>query len=68
MLDPHGELVDDVLDHIPAYRTNDVILFDVSDSDFPIGFNLLQYKNPDEKPRIVSGIVTTFNKLFAHSR
>jgi hypothetical protein len=45
-----------------------VILFDVSDSDFPIGFNLLQYKHPDEKTRIVSGIVTTFNKLFAHSR
>lgn len=42
LLDPHGELVDTVLEHIPTNRINDVILFDVSDSDFPIGFNLLQ--------------------------
>jgi hypothetical protein len=43
-----------VLDHIPSHRTNDVILFDVADSDFPIGFNLLQAKDADEKVRIVS--------------
>jgi type IV secretory pathway TraG/TraD family ATPase VirD4 len=68
LLDPHGELVETVLEHIPSHRTNDVILFDVSDSDFPIGFNLLQAKDADEKTRIVSGVVTTFAKLFAHSR
>lgn len=68
LLDPHGELVETVLEHIPSHRTNDVILFDVSDSDFPIGFNLLQAKDADEKIRIVSGVVTTFAKLFAHSR
>lgn len=68
LLDPHGELVETVLEHIPSHRTNDVILFDVSDSEFPIGFNLLQAKDADEKIRIVSGVVTTFAKLFAHSR
>ena len=68
LLDPHGELVETVLEHIPSHRTNDVILFDVADSEFPIGFNLLQYKDADEKIRIVSGVVTTFQKLFAHSR
>lgn len=36
LLDPHGELVDSVLEHIPTNRINDVIMFDVSDSDFPI--------------------------------
>ena len=68
LLDPHGELVETVLEHIPSHRTNDVILFDVADSEFPIGFNLLQAKDADEKTRIVSGVVTTFAKLFAHSR
>ena len=68
LLDPHGELVETVLEHIPSHRTNDVILFDVADSDFPIGFNLLQAKDADEKVRIVSWVVTTFQKLFAHSR
>ena len=68
LLDPHGDLVDTVMEHVPSYRTNDVILFDVSDSDFPIGFNLFQYRNEDEKNRIVSWIVSVFHKLFAHSR
>ena len=42
LLDPHGEFVDNILEHIPTNRINDVILFDVGDTDFPIGFNLLQ--------------------------
>lgn len=68
LLDPHGELVDSVLEHIPTNRINDVILFDVSDSDFPIGFNLLQANSEEEKNLIASGVVSTFAKLFAHSR
>lgn len=67
LLDPHGDLVDTVMEHIPTNRINDVILFDVSDTDFPIGFNLLQYKTEDEKIRIVSGVVSAFYKLFANS-
>lgn len=67
LLDPHGELVETVLEHIPTHRTNDVILFDIADSEYPIGFNLLQAKNEDEKNLIVSGVVTTFQKLFANS-
>jgi len=68
LLDPHWDLVDTVIEHIPKHRINDVILFDISDSEFPIGFNLLQYENEDEKVRIVSGVVSTFYRLFEHSR
>ncbi|HKL44545.1 MAG TPA: DUF87 domain-containing protein [Candidatus Absconditabacterales bacterium] len=67
LLDPHGDLVDTVLEHVPTNRINDVILFDVSDTDFPMGFNLLQADNEDEKNRIASGVVATFHKLFEHS-
>lgn len=67
LLDPHGDLVDTVLEHIPTSRINDVILFDVSDTDYPIGFNLLQAENEDEKNRIASGVVSTFQKLFENS-
>ena len=68
LLDPHGDLVETVLEHIPKHRINDVILFDVADTDFPIGFNLLQYDSEEEKNRIVSGVVSAFYRLFAHSR
>ena len=64
LLDPHGELVDSVLEHIPSNRINDVILFDVSDTEFPIGFNLFQADNEDAKNLIASGIVSTFYRLF----
>jgi len=63
-----GELVDAVLEHIPTNRINDVILFDVADSDFPIGFNLLQAETEDGKNLIASGVVTTFKRLFGTSR
>lgn len=36
VLDPHGDLIDDCLAHIPASRINDVVLFDVSDTNFPV--------------------------------
>ncbi|MDR2540215.1 MAG: type IV secretion system DNA-binding domain-containing protein [Candidatus Peribacteria bacterium] len=68
VLDPHGELVDTIIESIPSHRINDVILFDVSDSEYPIGFNLLQADNEDEKNRIASGVVSTFQKLFDNSR
>ena len=68
LLDPHGELVDDLLEYIPSNRINDVILFDVGDAEYPIGFNLLQADNEDEKNRSASGVVSTFQKLFDNSR
>ncbi|MDR0370060.1 MAG: type IV secretion system DNA-binding domain-containing protein [Candidatus Peribacteria bacterium] len=67
ILDPHGELVDTIVESIPSHRINDVILFDISDTEYPIGFNLLQADNEDEKNRIASGVVSTFQKLFDNS-
>lgn len=68
LLDPHGELVDIALEHIPQNRINDVILFDVADADRPIGFNLLQADTEEGRNLIISGVVGTFKKLFVDSR
>lgn len=68
LLDPHGELVDAVIEHIPTNRINDVIMFDVADSEYPIGFNLLQSNTEEGKNLIASGVVTTFKRLFGNSR
>lgn len=67
LLDPHWELVDIVMEHIPSYRINDVILFDVSDMEYPIWFNLLQADNEQEKVLIASWVVSAFYKLFGNS-
>lgn len=68
LLDPHGDLVDDVLSQVPSYRVNDVVLFDVADSERPIGFNVFEYEHESEKPLIASWVVWIFKKLYDNSR
>ena len=68
LLDPHGDLVDDVLSQVPSYRVNDVVLFDVADTERPIGFNVFEYENESEKALIASWVVGIFKKLYDNSR
>ncbi len=67
VLDPHGDLVEDVMAHLPSRRTNDVIIFDVSDTANPVGFNILEYNHPEQKNLIASGVVSIFKKLYENS-
>ena len=39
--DPHGDAIDTILDHIPKSEFGRVVVFDPSDSEFPVGFNPL---------------------------
>jgi len=41
VIDPHGDLANDILDHIPSHRIEDVTYFNPADTEFPVGFNLL---------------------------
>jgi len=61
VVDPHGDLVEDVMAHIPSHRTNDVVIFDVSDTANPVWFNILEYNTPDEKNLVASGGMSTIN-------
>jgi Type IV secretion-system coupling protein DNA-binding domain len=67
LIDPHGDLAEAVLACVPSYRTNDVLLFDAGDQQFPIGFNLLACKRPEDRPLVASGIVSAFQKLWGDS-
>lgn len=67
VVDPHGDLVETVLSHVPKERTNDVVLFDPSDLAHPFSFNLLDCSDPERRPLIASGIVSAFKKLFGDS-
>ncbi len=64
LIDPHGDLLEEVLHSIPSYRTNDVILFDAADALHPLAFNLLDCPRPEQKPLVVSGIIGAFKKMF----
>jgi hypothetical protein len=64
LIDPHGDLVEAVLKFVPKERSNDVILFDPADKDFPISFNILECKEADQRPLVASGIMSVFTKLW----
>ncbi|OQA53234.1 MAG: AAA-like domain protein [candidate division WS2 bacterium ADurb.Bin280] len=67
VVDPHGDLVRDVLDYIPKEREQDVVFFSPADRNFPIGFNLLESVDPEYKNLVSSGIVSVFKKIFGES-
>ncbi|MBT5016875.1 type IV secretory system conjugative DNA transfer family protein [Candidatus Peregrinibacteria bacterium] len=64
VLDPHGDLVDNILKYIPEHRIDDVILFDPGDVDYPIAFNPLAGVEPAYRIRVTIGFVEIFKKLF----
>jgi len=67
LLDPHGDLADELLDYIPASRTDDLIYFDPASLDFPIGLNPLANVAPDDRHLIASGIVSAFKSIWRDS-
>jgi len=52
LIDPHGELVEEILALIPERRIKDVVLLDVL-QERPIGFNLLEYRTVQERDLII---------------
>src|SRR5512139_4118619 len=69
LLDPHGDLIDEILGLIPNDRAEDVILFDPMDTDCPIGLNLLHCdrKNATEVRWVVSTVVGILYRLYQYS-
>jgi len=64
VIDPHGDLIEDVLRLIPPKRAEDVILFDPSDLERPMGFNMLEANTEQEKHFVANSIIGLMYKLF----
>lgn len=67
VIDPKGDLVDRLLPHVPRHRRKDVIVFDPTDSEKPLGFNILEDVPDNLRSRTTSEVVAIFKKLFAYS-
>ncbi len=67
VIDPHGELIRDILDYIPEERIKDVVLVDPSDFDRPIGINIMQLEEGESIDRAAAEIVNAFKSIFADS-
>ncbi|MDD5751491.1 MAG: DUF87 domain-containing protein [Candidatus Peribacteraceae bacterium] len=64
VIDPHGDLAEIVPQFVPKNRSNDVVLFDPADRDFPLSFNVLDCPNPDQRVLVASGLMSVFTKLW----
>jgi len=64
VIDPHGDLIEDILKLIPPQRAEDVILFDPSDTERPMGLNMLEADTEDQKHFVTSSIINLMYKLY----
>ena len=65
-VDPHGETVEDLLTKIPKERRGDVIYFNPADTDFPLGFNVLEVPDKKYKHLVAQGLIGIFTKIWAN--
>jgi hypothetical protein len=64
VLDPHGDLVDNIMKFVPKDRIGDVVYFDPADVDYPISFNPLENVDEEYKMQVTLGFIQIFKKLF----
>ncbi len=67
VVDPHGDLVEKIVNFIPSHRVNDVIYFNPADADYPIAFNILEAIDPRQRHLVASGLIAVFKKLWVDS-
>ncbi len=63
-VDPLGDAIERILELVPKERAEDVILFDPSDTERPMGLNLLEWKRPEDRDFLVAEWLEIFYKLF----
>ncbi len=67
VIDPHWDLAETIIWFIPKNRTNSVIVFDPTDINSPIAFNMLENVKEEHRSVVVSGVISIFKKIFWNS-
>lgn len=63
-IDPHGDTAEKLIDFIPSWRMNDVVYFNPADLEWPVGFNILETVNDEQKHLVASGLMGVFKKIW----
>ena len=63
-IDPHGDAVEALLKRVPEERIDDIIYFDPADIEHPVGMNMFEYTNEDQKDFIVQEGISMLQSLF----
>lgn len=63
-IDPHGSTAEKLLEYVPQERIKDVIYFAPFDMDYPVSFNVMEDVGADRRHLVVSGLMSTFKKIW----
>lgn len=63
-MDPHGDALQDIMKLIPPERAEDVIYFNPSDTERPMGMNLLEAKDEYQQHFVATAVINLMYKLF----
>jgi hypothetical protein len=63
VIDPHGDLIADILNRAPKERAEDIIVFEPFDTDRPLGLNMLEVDSEEQKDFVVQEMISIFYKL-----
>lgn len=63
-IDPHGSAAETLLEYVPEHRVKDVVYFAPFDLDHPVSFNVMEDVGPDKRHLVVSGLMSTFKKIW----
>ena len=65
MIDPHGDAVDFIMKYYPKERIDDLIYFDLANTEYPIAFNPLDWtENEDERDVVTNDMVEMFVSMY----
>ncbi|KPJ85985.1 hypothetical protein AMJ57_01050 [Parcubacteria bacterium SG8_24] len=64
IVDPHGDLAETVLATVPKERADDVVIFDPSDTERPVGLNMIEAPSEEARDFVVGEMIAIFYKLF----
>lgn len=67
-IDPNGDAVEEILSLVPKERAEDLVYFDPSDTERPVGLNMLEWKRPEDRDFLVAEWLEIFYKLFDPNR
>lgn len=67
LIDPHGDLAEEIFSYIPPSRSEDVIYFNPAERDHPVAFNVLHSVPEHLRPLVASGVVGAFKNIWIDS-
>jgi hypothetical protein len=67
-IDPHGDVVENLMAMVPKERTEDVIYFNPSDMEYPLGLNMFEFDDPDQIDFLIQETIGMLYKLYDPQR